>query len=350
MDAAVRTPLCHINLAKNFGGGERQTELLIRALAEQGWRQRLVVREGHALAKRCVDVPKLDIREVASNPVAAALATRGTTLVHAHDGRAVYAAWLTSLLTAKPYVITRRVVNAQTASPVRASAYVRAAGIVAVSASAAAEMKKQQPDVEPTVIRDAHAGFTPDTDAVAEIRQRFGDGILIGHVGQSNDAVKGQRTLFDVARRMQGTHRTFVFLGEGRDLEAFRAETADLDNVHLQGFVDNVADYIAAFDIFAFPSIQEAVGSTLLDAMHAGLPIVASRTGGIPEVIEDGRNGILVEPRDVDGFADAIEQLIDDDALRVRIEEANRADAARYTADAMAEAYVEIYSRIVDAR
>lgn len=347
MPAAVRIPLCHINLARNFGGGERQTELLVRALAGHGWRQRLVVREGHALATRCADVPKLDIREVPSNPVAAALATRGTTLVHAHDGRAVYSAWLANLLTAKPYVITRRVVNAQKASPVRASAYGRASGIVAVSASAAAEMKKQQPDVEPTVILDAHAGFTPNVDAVAEIRQRFGDGILIGHVGQSNDAVKGQRTLFDVARRMQTGDRSFLFLGEGRDLESFRHETSDLDHVHLLGFVDNVADHLAAFDIFVFPSIQEAVGSTLLDAMHAGLPIVASRTGGIPEVIADGRNGILVEPRDVEGFAEAIEQLIDDDALRARIEAANVADAAKYTANAMAEAYVDIYRGIV---
>lgn len=350
MSRLVQIPLCHINLARNFGGGERQTELLVRALAEHGWRQRLVVREGNALATRCADVPKLDIREVASNPIAAALATRGTTLVHAHDARAVYAAWLANLLAAKPYVITRRVVNAQKPSPVRASAYARAAAIVAVSVSAADEMKKQQPDVEPIVILDAHAGFTPDEDAVAEIRQRFGDAIVIGHVGQSNDAVKGQRTLFDVARHMQGSDRVFVFLGEGRDLEAFRTETADLDNVHLQGFVDNVADYLAAFDIFVFPSVHEAVGSTLLDAMDAGLSIVASRTGGIPEVIQDGRNGILVEPRDVVGFTEAIEQLINDDALRVRIEESNVADAANYTADAMAQAYVDIYGKIIEAR
>ena len=210
-------------------------------------------------------------------------------------------------------------------------------------------MKKQQPDVEPVVILDAHAGFTADADAVAAIRERFGDAIVIGHIGQSNDVVKGQRTLFDVARRMQGTDRAFVFLGEGRDLEAFRTETAGLDNVYLQGFVENVADYLAAFDIFAFPSVQEAVGSTLLDAMHAGLPIVASRTGGIPEVIHDGRNGILIEPRDADGFADAIEQLINDDALRVHIEEANVIDAAKYTADAMADAYVDIYQKLVTA-
>ncbi len=350
MSRSVQVPLCHINLARHFGGGERQTELLVKSLAEQGWRQRLVVRQGNALATRCADVTNLEIREVASNPIAAALATRGTTLVHAHEARAVYAAWIASVLAAKPYVITRRVVNPQKPSSIRASAYSRASATFAVSTSAAEEMKKQQPDIEPAVVLDAHAGFRADKEHSAEIRARFGDSVLVGHVGHMNDDIKGQSTLFEVARRIKDDGVSFVFLGEGRDLDAFREKTADLDNVHFEGFVDNVADYLHAFDIFAFPSVQEAVGSTLLDAMHAGLPIVASRTGGIPEIIEDGVNGILVEPRDVDGFAEAIEQLINDDALRTRMIEANEADASRYTADAMANAYVAVYNHIVGVR
>jgi glycosyltransferase involved in cell wall biosynthesis len=348
MRAAMPLPLCHINLAKNFSGGERQTELLIKALADEGWSQRLVVRRGNPLAVRCSEITGLDVREVASNPVAAALAARGATLVHAHDARAVYSGWLLKLLTNTPYLLTRRVVNPQHASWARNSAYNRAAATVAVSDSAADEMRKQQSGVSPTVIVDAHAEFSVRAEQVAEIRRRFGNKTLIGHVGQLNDAVKGQRTLFEVARRMRDTDCAFLFLGAGRDDEAFREECRDLDNVHFTGFVDNVGDYLHAFDLFVFPSVKEAVGSTLLDAMHAGLPIVATRTGGIPEIIRDGRNGILIEPRDVDGCAEAISLLLDDDALRARMAKANEADARQYSAAAMAKSYVTIYRSIVD--
>ena len=69
--------VCHLNLAKNYRGGERQTEILIRALAEHGYVQRLVVKRGSSLKERCADIPALDVQEVASNPLAAGLAARG---------------------------------------------------------------------------------------------------------------------------------------------------------------------------------------------------------------------------------------------------------------------------------
>ena len=116
----MRPPLCHINLARHFRGGERQTELLVRELADSGWPQRLVVRRGNPLAERLAGLNGIEIREVSSNPVAAALATRGSSIVHAHEARAVYSGWLASHLFRIPYLLTRRVVNPQAPSGVRA--------------------------------------------------------------------------------------------------------------------------------------------------------------------------------------------------------------------------------------
>jgi hypothetical protein len=79
-------PICHLNLAPGYRGGERQTQL-IRELARRGYEQRLVARRGGELPRYCDDIEGLDIRLVASNPVAAALAVRGSQVAHSHEGR-----------------------------------------------------------------------------------------------------------------------------------------------------------------------------------------------------------------------------------------------------------------------
>ena len=80
--------ICHVNLAKGFRGGERQTQLLTQELSKLGWKQRLVVRTGSALTERVADVDQLQTVEVSSNALAAGFATRGCQLVHAHEARA----------------------------------------------------------------------------------------------------------------------------------------------------------------------------------------------------------------------------------------------------------------------
>lgn len=341
--------ICHINLAKDYRGGERQTELLIRELAGLGFPQRLVIRRGNPLGERLQDVDGLSIRGVASNPLMATVALKGADLVHAHDGRSVYSAWLANELFSIPYVLTRRVVNAKQSSAVRNRVYSKASRLFAVSQAAAIELRNGGHPVD--VVTDAFAALPVDQDRVAEIRKRFSGKTLIGHVG-ALEVSKGQETLFQVARKAQDEHPDwlFVLLGDGKDREQFERQTEDLANVQFEGFVNNVGDYLRAFDLFVFPSRREAVGSTLMDAMNAGLAIVASRTGGIPELIREGHNGILLEPDDADGFQAAIEVLLEDADERERLERNNREDAQQYSAERMAGAYARVYRAIVVSR
>ena len=340
---------CHVNLASEFGGGERQTELLVRELGVRGWRQRLVVRHGHQLCDRCSDVEALEIRTVSSNPLAAALATRGSALVHAHEARSVYSGWLASILFGIPYLLTRRVVNPQKRSGIRGRAYRRATRVVAISRAAANEMRKQHSYLAPDIISDAHADFVVDDASVAKIRVRYPDKTLIGHIGVLDHDAKGQLTIIDVARESAQLHPNwhFLLLGSGRDEARFREAMSGLGNIELLGFVNNVGDYLAAFDLFVFPSLHEAVGSTLLDAMHFGLPIVATNVGGIPEIIDDGTNGRLVEAERTDQLLAAITAILDDPAELDRMRTANQKKSALFGADRMADAYEEIYRSIV---
>ena len=86
--------VAHVNLAAGFRGGERQTQLLIEQLAYRGWQQRLVARRGDKLAAACRGIQGMDLADVSSNSLSAALALGGVDLVHVHEARAIQSAWL----------------------------------------------------------------------------------------------------------------------------------------------------------------------------------------------------------------------------------------------------------------
>lgn len=341
-------PVCHVTLASNYRGGERQLELLVRELAQRGVPQRLVTGPGSQLETRCAGLPGLEIREVASNPLAAGLAARGALVCHAHEGRAVYACLLARLLFAVPYVITRRMAKTRPGSPGRAWAFRRAGRVVAVSSAGANGIEAVYPDIAVQVVPDAIAGFDVDNDEVARIRQRWPGKMLIGNVAALDHAVKGQGTLIEVARRAAGVHPDwqFVVCGEGRDRERFEQASADLANIDFVGWVDNVGDWLSSFDLFVFPSLDEALGSTLLDAMQFGLPIVATRVGGIPDIVTDGENGRLVAPEDAAGLYAGIEGLLADPEALAAIRARNVEKSLAYGATQMADAYETLYREI----
>ncbi len=346
---AVPNPICHVNLASDYRGGERQTELLIRELAQREWRQRLVVRNGNPLVASCQDVPLLEIVQVVSNPLFAAIATRGSRLVHAHEARSVYAGWLAAAVLSIPFLLTRRVDNALRPSRTRDAAYGRASKVVVISEAIAREVGRCYPEVACDIVSSSHAEMQQDAKSVAEILSRYEGKTLIGHVGALVHRQKGQRTIIEAAKACAKTHPDwhFLLLGSGEDENEFRRAVDALPNIELVGFVDNVADYLTAFDIFIFPSLHEGLGSALLDAMHFGLPIVASRVGGIPEIVEDGVNGHLIEPEKPELLVDTIAGLLADDKSREAMSAANVTRSKAYGASAMASAYEEIYQSIL---
>jgi len=130
------------------------------------------------------------------------------------------------------------------------------------------------------------------------------------------------------------------FLGEVRRLGLE-------DRVVVRENVSEVEDYLQAADIGLFPSDMESFGLSILEAMCFACPSVASAVGGIPEVVESGRSGILVPPGDADGFARAAESLIRDPARRAELGAAARRRAReRFSADVIVGRYVELYRRV----
>ena len=341
--------ICHINLAKSYRGGERQTELLIRELAGRGVTQRLLMRRGSVLKNQCSGIPDLELVEVGNNPIAAALAARGADVVQVHEARSVYSAWFASLLFGIPYVITRRVTNPQRRSWVRDRAYRNAGSLVAISRAVAASMRPSYEDLDFDIVPDAHAALWTNPDAVKALKARYPGKVVIGHVGALDHSHKGQRTIIEAAQSVRDTHPDWHFLlvGSGPDEAEFRAAIGDLDNIELTGFVENIGDIYAILDVFVFPSLKEAIGSAMLDAMHFGLPIVASGVEGIPEFVEDGVNGRLIQPERPEQLVAAIEEVIRRSQWTADVRAANREKAVTLNAAKMADRYESIYARLM---
>ncbi len=341
--ASFHVRIAHINLAKGYRGGERQAELLIRALGELGHQQILVARANCPLAERLADAG-VEIRPC-SGLLAAFRATRGADVIHSHEGRGVYAAWLRSETSGTPYIITRRVNNPLGDSWLTRRAYTRAAFVASVAADVARIVQDFDERIRSRVIHSSSSGLSVDPATVKSIRDRFPGKWIVGNVGALDNAQKGQEYIIEVARRLQSSHPEiqFVLVGGGEDEAMLRIMAGDLENISFTGWVDNVGDHLAAFDLFILPSNKEGIGGILLDAMDRALPIVASRVGGLPEIVEDGENGLLIDPRQPDQLEQAIVRLYDDPDLRRTMGARGREFSRDFTAAAMAEQYLDLY-------
>jgi glycosyltransferase involved in cell wall biosynthesis len=171
----------------------------------------------------------------------------------------------------------------------------------------------------------------------------------VAHLARHKGQIHLVRAFAQLAPRYPDLH--LVIAGEGEERAALETEigaSALRGRAHLVGFQEDVAAWLAAFDIFAMPSEQEGLGTSILDALAAGLPVAGSRTGGIPEIIEDGVTGLLAPPGDAKALAGALGALLDDPARAARLADAGRRRVAEdFSAAAMVEGSIAVYRELL---
>ena len=342
-------PICHINLFRDstkLRGGERQTEILVQLLADARIRQRVVILESGPLANRLEDGPGLEVRRV-SGRVAAVFACQGAALLHAHEAHAAQVAYVASR-TGGQYVITRRLIKAIRSNRFSSAVYRNARLLIALTEAVEGGLRGRFEDLDIVRIPDAWIPQDPDADKACAIREKFPGKFLVGHAAAMDAMEKGQQFLIESARtvREEAPEIQFVLLGSGRMEEEFRRQAQGLDNVYFAGWQDDPVTWLSAFDLFAFPSLREPLGSTLLDALRVGLPAVASDAGGIPEILTP-ECGVLVPPRDADAMAGQILRLFRDEELRRRLSEGARKRAAEFSPQRLLEEHLKIYRELV---
>jgi glycosyltransferase involved in cell wall biosynthesis len=279
---------------------------------------------------------------------------RGVRVVHSHEfTMAVFGAAAARML-GLPHVITmhgglgfaerwrRRVAFRWAARRGRATVAVSRAGAAAL----ATRLR-----LSPEALIVIPNGIRPEPPSGADIRGELGltPGTLLLIAIGNLYAVKGHdvllRALAEGGDALPPWHLAIAGRGEeqGR-LRALGAELGLGDRLSLLGYRADVADLLGAADVFVMPSRSEGLPLALLEAMFAARPIVVSAVGGIPEVVRNGEEALLVPPGDVQALAEVLGRLLPDADLRRRLGERARATAeASHGVEAMADAYERLY-------
>jgi glycosyltransferase involved in cell wall biosynthesis len=185
-------------------------------------------------------------------------------------------------------------------------------------------------------------GIGPDRFAVGWIGRMTG-------VKRTDDALRAFRRLRD-----RGVDACLCMIGDGPDRPSVERRAHELglmrDTLFL-GYQEEVAPFYAAFDAMILPSINEGTPVSAIEALAAGRPVVATRVGGVPDVVREGEDGFLVEPGDVDALADRLARLAADPALRERLGAAGRARVIpRYSVERLVDDIDLLYRSLLEAR
>jgi L-malate glycosyltransferase len=255
---------------------------------------------------------------------------RGHDVVHFHTARAHAMAPLCRGVGAR-LVVTRRMDYVPAGGPYARLLYNRAVdAVIAISKGVREALVRG--GVEPDRIRVVPSGIDVDglaapADARAALRREWGigpDAVAVVVLG-ALERRKGHAVLLAAAAQL-GRDLRYVFCGDGSERAALEAAAGSLDGrVVFAGFRRDVPSCLAAADVVALPSLHEGLGVAALEAMAAARPLVASRVGGLGEVVVDGETGVLVPPSDPPALAAGIARLARDPGLRARYGAGGRA-------------------------
>jgi glycosyltransferase involved in cell wall biosynthesis len=356
----------HIDTARTWRGGQNQALLTVLGLRALGRRTVLVAHPQGELRRRASEGPDL-IPFAPRSELDLASAWRLTriirdvrpAIIHAHDPHGVASAALAlsyQTFDPAPVLVASRRVDFHLKTNAFSRWKYRQVRAFLCASEAIRELLIGQ-GIEPARAITVHEGIDLAHVAAAppaSVHEAFGrprNAPIVGCVG-ALVAHKGHRHLVDATAQIvrEVPDARVVVLGEGELRGALERQIADLGlekHVILGGFRVDVLSLLKGMDLFVMPSITEGLGTSLLDAMACAKPIVASRVGGIPEVVADGVTGLLVPPKDPDLLAEAIVRLLQDRALVESLGAAGFERVRhRFTVERMVEETLAVYERL----
>ena len=368
--------MLHLNTERTWRGGEQQTAYLMEGLAARGVPQLLVAQKGGALAERAaaqgLPVVPMRLRGEADLPAVLALASlvreRRLNVVHAHTSHAhTLGSLAAALLGARaPKVIVARRVDFSIfrRSFLGLNSLKYRYGVDRyVAVSQAIKRVLVADGLPPGRIDVVHSGIdvgridaAPDRrDAIrAELSVPPGHA-LVANVAHMADH-KGQVYLVDAIPRIleRFPRTTFAIVGDGELRGALEARSRELGvagSLRFPGFRGDVPTILKALDVFVMPSHMEGLGTSVLDAMAARVPVVGTEAGGMPEILEHGRNGLVCPIRDSGAIARSVVELLADPERARRLAHQARADVvARFSREAMVAGTLGVYTSVLASR
>lgn len=356
--------ILHLDTAMELRGGQRQLLSLARGLRARGHEQLIACPPGSQLSgfarRDGFETCGMAFRGNAALATVFLLRrlTRGFDVVHAHDGRGQTFSWLASASLNIKRVASRRVTFLPGSRFFHRLKYGRGCdGVIAVSEYIGGLLL--QSGIASSKIRVIADGIDfplnlPSPEERRRARERFHlteSDFAIGHAGAFTHE-KGQEVAiqaFQLVANHLPTAR-LLLAGEG-SMKKLLIEKYKLDDsrsrVRLVGYLDNLSPFLDALDLFVMPSLAEGLGSAALMAMARGIPVIASRVGGLPEIVDDGATGWLAEPCSAADLAEKIVAAASQpEALRA-MGARTREKARGFTNDIMAAKTEQLYLELM---
>ena len=197
-----------------------------------------------------------------------------------------------------------------------------------------------------------------DGAARAETRRVMGIGderFVVGWIGRMTAVKRTDIVLRSFSRlKDEGVDAVLCMVGDGPDrrwVEDLAGELGVMRDSLFPGYQEDVGPFFAAFDVFVLPSGNEGTPVTAIEALASGCPVVATRVGGVPDVVTDGEDGFLVEPGDVEELAARLAQLANDPDLRGRMGAAGRERMrSRYAVDRLIDDIDRLYRDLLEQK
>jgi glycosyltransferase involved in cell wall biosynthesis len=359
--------ILHIETGRHLYGGALQVFYLMRGLAENGCRNTIVCPSGSDIAK--ARTPGTQRHAVPMRGELDALfmlrlyriiSTVQPDLVHVHSRRGAdiwgaAAAWCTHT----PAVITRRVDNPENPFIARLK-YRNYCHVVAISEGIRHVLLSEGVPSEkiaciPSAV-DARQFAAPcDREWFLREFDLKPSHRAIGMIAQFIPR-KGHRYLIAAAPGilMRCPEARFLLFGQGpleKDLRQQCTRERIADRIIFAGFRDDLENILPCLDVVVHPATLEGLGVSLLQTAAAGVPIVATRTGGIPEIVEHGTNGYLIDSGDIDAIMDYVTDLLEDTAKSRRFGAAGRMMVrSRFSIDALVKGNLSVYRKVLSGQ
>ncbi|NNF01891.1 MAG: glycosyltransferase family 4 protein [Bacteroidia bacterium] len=372
-DASSST-IVHLSAAKGWRGGEQQIAYLLSELEQRSIQQVLVCIKDSILEQFCKDE---DITHYSFTPgiipsisfarcIYRISKSTESPIFHSHDSHSHTACYLAYLLfgVKSPLVVSRRVdfqigQNFFSAKKYNAK---NIAKIICVS-NAIKEIISADIKAKEKLIT-IHSGVNLEKFNTNSFTTNFKrslnlpeDHILIGNtsaISDHKDYFTFVRTAKEVVKKHKNVH--FVIIGDGplrAEIEKFISSLDLNEYITLCGFRNDIKDILPQVNIFLFPSKTEGLGTSVLDAFAAKVPVVSTETGGIPEMIENGKTGLSCTVCDHNCLANAVERLITDPTLRqtivnnalLRLEDFDKSQTAEKTLAVYRELELDHFER-----
>jgi glycosyltransferase involved in cell wall biosynthesis len=367
MDGSRQLKIAHVDTGQEFRGGQRQLLRLARGLRQGGHRQIIVCPDGSRLEARALAEGFTVFALPDHDPAHAhgiiqfrqQLLADPLHILHAHDGRGQTIAWLASLGMGMPRLASRRVTFLPETPFIHRVKYDYTCDAL-IAVSGFIRQLLVDSGVPPGKIEVIPDGIEippvlPDAECRSRVRAAWGYGeheFVVGHLGAFTPE-KGQDLAVEALNLLASTlpQARLVLMGEGPLRERLPSNPSFQkveSQVLLLRDVEDLSNFFAGLDLFIMPSRAEGLGSAALLAMAHGLAVIASRVGGLPEIVEEHQTGWLIPPGSASALAEAIIAAASDRAGLAQLGANARETARRFSADIMVDRTEALYFRLVE--